>query len=184
VKRVVALAAVLALAGCGGGGVGPRGGAAGLPGPLPEGAAVAAEDTSAPRAADFGLTLLDGTHVRASRLWATHPVVVDFLASWCERCAARQGMLDHLARKYAGLVAFLGVAAHDRADDLRGYLGSHRVPYAAGIDRSGGIWRDYAVDEPPVLVVIGKGGRLLRGWTVDPSETALDRELAGLARRR
>jgi thiol-disulfide isomerase/thioredoxin len=180
VRRAVALAAVLALAGCGGG-AGPRGGKAGLPGPLPAGVTVAAEDTSAPRAADFGLTLLDGTRVRASQLWATRPVVVDFLASWCARCATAQAMLDRVAHRYDGRVAFLGVAAHDQADDLRAYLGKHRVPYAAGIDPSGSVWRAYAVDEPPVLVVVGKGGRLLRGWTVDVPGATLDRELARLA---
>ena len=181
-RRAAALAVVVALAGCGGsGGGGPRGGAAGLPGPLPAGATIAAEDTSAPRADDFGLTLLDGTGVRASRLWATRPVVVDFLASWCDRCAARQKELNDLARRYDGLVAFLGVAAHDRAGDLRGYLGSHDVPYAAGIDGNGSVWRAYAVDEPPVIVVVGKGGRLLRGWTVDVPEATLDRELSKLA---
>lgn len=183
-RLAAVLGAIVLLAGCGGGGdAGPRGGAAGLPGPLPKGAVIAPEDSSAPRAGDFGVTLLDGTKVRASQLWATRPVVVDFLASWCDRCAARQAMLNTLAHRYKGLVAFLGVAGHDRAPDLRRYLASHRVPYAAGLDTTGSIWRSYAVDEPPVLVVVGKGGRLLRGWTVDVPEATLDAELARLASR-
>lgn len=122
--------------------------------------------------------------MKASKLWAVRPVVVDFLASWCDRCADRQAKLNDLAREYERLVAFLAVAHDDDAEALRKYLADHDVPYAAGIDRSGAIWRQYAVEEPPVIVVIGKGGHLLRGWTVDVPKETLEGVLAMLAMTR
>jgi thiol-disulfide isomerase/thioredoxin len=123
--------------------------------------------------------------VKASKLWAVRPVVVDFLASWCDRCADRQAKLNDLAREYERLVAFLAVAHDDNAEAaLRKYLADHDVRYAAGIDPTGAIWRQYAVEEPPVIVVIGKGGRLLRGWTVDVPKETLDGVLAKVATTR
>ncbi len=159
------------------------GAVAGLPGPVPAGAKLAPEDTSAPRAPDFSATLLDGTPVRGSRLWATRPVVVAFTASWCARCPGQQPMLNALARKYEDLIAFVGVAQQDKPADLKRYLAEHEVPYPAGIDASGAAWRSYAVGEPPVIAVIGKGGRLLRGWSVDITQATLDGVLSGLASR-
>jgi thiol-disulfide isomerase/thioredoxin len=155
----------------------------GLPGPVPAGARIAPEDTSAPRAPAFSATLLDGTRVSGAQLWATRPVVVAFTASWCARCPAQQPMLNALAKKYDGLVAFVGVAQEDKPADLERYTAEHEVPYATGIDTTGASWRSYAVIEPPTLAVIGKGGRLLRGWSVDVDQATLDGVLSGLASR-
>jgi thiol-disulfide isomerase/thioredoxin len=156
---------------------------AGLPGPVPAGAKLAPEDTSAPKAPDFQFTTLGGKTVSGSSLWAVRPVVVAFTASWCARCPAQQPMLNDLAKRYAGLIAFVGVAQQDKAADLERYAITHAVPYAVGIDSTGGSWRSYTVDEPPVIAVIGKGGRLLRGWNVDVDEATVDGVLKTLASR-
>jgi thiol-disulfide isomerase/thioredoxin len=154
-----------------------------LPGPVPAGARIAPEDSSAPAAPAFSATLLNGTRVSGSQLWATRPVVVAFTASWCARCPARQPMLNALAKKYDGLVAFVGVAQGDKPADLKRYTAEHAVPYATGIDATGTSWRNYAVTEPPTIAVIGKGGRLLRGWSVDVDQATLDGVLSGLVSR-
>jgi cytochrome c biogenesis protein CcmG/thiol:disulfide interchange protein DsbE len=93
-------------------------------------------------------------------------------------------MLNSLARKYEGLVAFVGVAQDDKPAALKHYAVSRKLPYAVGIDGSGTSWRNYGVSEPPVIAVIGKGGRLLRAWNVDIPESTLDGALARLASRR
>jgi thiol-disulfide isomerase/thioredoxin len=160
---------------------GGAGGKSGLPGPLPAGAKLAPESTSAPVAHDFTVTLLDGTQVQASKLWATRPIVVDFMASWCARCIQQQPMLNALAAKYKNLIAFIGVASQDKPDALSDYLTKYKVPYAAGIDTTGTIWRDYAIDEPPTIAVIGKGGHFLHGWNVDLTQATLDAALSQLA---
>jgi hypothetical protein len=38
------------------------------------------------------------------------------------------------------------------------------VAYPVGTDPSGEIWLQYGVDEPPLVVLVSRGGRLLRGW--------------------
>jgi len=55
------------------------------------------------------------------------------------------------------------VAGVDTAADVQGYLQEHDVGYAVGIDDAGRIWNAYAVREPPVVAVVGRGGRLIRG---------------------
>jgi peroxiredoxin len=180
---VLAVAVVAVVATRGGDSPEPVG-AEGLPGALPAGATLAPEDTAAPRAADFELTLADGTLVQASELWATRPLVVQFVASWCGRCADAQSGLNELAEKYRDLVAFLAVApGQDTQEALAGYQSEHGTPYPAGVDDTGDIYRRYAVAEPPVVVVIGRGGHILRGWTVDVPKGTLDEVLAGLASR-
>jgi thiol-disulfide isomerase/thioredoxin len=159
------------------------GNVAGLPGPVPAGAKLAPEDPSAPRAPALSFSLLDGKRVDGASLWSTRPVVAAFTASWCARCPGQQAMLNTLARKYEGLVAFVGVAQDDKPAALKRYAVSHEVPYAVGIDDSGTSWRNYGVSEPPVIAVIGKGGRLLRAWNVDITQATLDGVLSGLASR-
>ena len=46
---------------------------------------------------------------------------------------------------------------------VQGYLQKHDVGYAVGLDDAGRILNAYAVREPPV-VVVGRDGRLIRGW--------------------
>jgi thiol-disulfide isomerase/thioredoxin len=155
----------------------------GLPGPVPAGARIAPEDRSAPRAPALTFSLLNGERVDGATLWRDRPVVVAFTASWCARCPGQQGMLNALARKYEGLVAFVGVASQDKPADLKRWAVTNDVPYPVGIDDGGTSWRNYAVNEPPVLAVVGKGGRLLKGWTVDVSQAELDAVLSRLASR-
>jgi cytochrome c biogenesis protein CcmG/thiol:disulfide interchange protein DsbE len=57
------------------------------------------------------------------------------------------------------------------------------VGYAVGIDESLQIWRRYAVREPPAVVLVGRGGRLLRGWPGVVDTRRLESELAGLVER-
>jgi hypothetical protein len=56
------------------------------------------------------------------------------------------------------------VAGVDTAEDVQGYLQEHDVGYAVGLDDEGRIWNAYAVREPPVVAVVGRGARLIRGW--------------------
>src|SRR5262245_42317703 len=143
-RTLLVLLAALSVAGCGGSSD-PEGGAAGLPGPLPSDALIAPPDTRAPRADDFAVTLLDGTRVEASELWSERPLVVDFLASWCDRCGEHQSELNEVARDYDGLVAFLAVAPGDEPDDRRNDCSDHGAPYAPAIEDSGETGRRYAV---------------------------------------
>lgn len=160
-----------------------RGGAAALPDELPAGVSYRRVEPTTPRAPAFALRLLDGHPVAGRELWRSRPVVLVFFSSWCGPCAEGQAAVDALARRYRDAVAFLGVAGQDERQAVAGYVERHEVSYAVAIDESLDVWRRYAVREPPAVVLIGPGGRLLRGWpgAIDAGrlERALERLVVG-----
>jgi peroxiredoxin len=136
-------------------------------------------DRSAPPAPDFTLPRLDGGRLTGDALWRDRPVVLVFLSSWCSTCARQQGALRDLADEYGDAVAFAGIAGQDEPAALRAFVDRHDVRYPVGIDETLDVWRRYAVREPPAVVLVDRGGRLLRGWpgASGPGrlEAALDR---------
>ncbi|TYB40612.1 TlpA family protein disulfide reductase [Micromonospora sp. AP08] len=182
----VALAAALTATGCSGGDDAPArpepvaGGAAALPGPAPAGLALRPAPSAAPGAPAVTGALTDGSPVALADLWADRPVVLVFFTSWCTLCADRQPALGELARRHSDEVVFVGVATEDKPEDVQRYLREHRVGYPVALDADGGIWRSYAVREPPAVVVIAKGGALLRGWPGGVDAATLDAALRRL----
>ncbi|MGW9194246.1 TlpA family protein disulfide reductase [Micromonospora chersina] len=182
----VALAAALTATACSGGDDPPArpepvaGGAAALPGPAPAGLALRPAPSGAPGAPAVTGALTDGSPVALADLWADRPVVLVFFTSWCTLCADRQAALGELARRHSDEVVFVGVVTEDKPEDVQRYLREHRVGYPVALDADGGIWRSYAVREPPAVVVIAKGGALLRGWPGGVDAATLDAELRRL----
>ncbi|MCW3842630.1 TlpA family protein disulfide reductase [Micromonospora yasonensis] len=175
----LALAGVLASAACSGGDGTPArtepvaGGAAALPGPAPAGLALRPAPSGAPGAPAVTGALTDGSRVAFADLWADRPVVLVFFTSWCNLCAQRQDALSELARTHRDQVVFVGVATGDQPRDLQRYLREHRVEYPVVVDDDGTISQSYAVREPPGVVLVAKGGALLRGWPGGVDATAL-----------
>ncbi|MCP2164068.1 TlpA family protein disulfide reductase [Goodfellowiella coeruleoviolacea] len=158
----------------------PPGGGQTLPGPVSGDLALRPPAADAPGAPDFTAPLTDGTPVTASQLWAQRPVVFTFLSSWCTACAEQQDALSELARTHRDRVVFLGVAGADEPDELAAYLSAHHVDYPVVVDRELTVWRDYAVREPPAVVLISRDGRLLRGWPGGLAAPALQAQLNAL----
>ncbi|MGC4868215.1 TlpA family protein disulfide reductase [Micromonospora sp. DT53] len=158
----------------------PAGGAAALPGPVPADLALRPAPGTAPAAPAFTGALTDGTPFVAAELWGQRPVVLTFFSSWCTTCASRQAALSELARSYRDRVIFVGVAGADQADEVQDYLRTHRVEYPVVLDDQQTIWRSYAVREPPAVVLVAKGGALLRGWPGGLDAPTLDRRLREL----
>ena len=170
----------VALAGCGGE---PRGGEGSLPGPVPSGVSYEAADPSSPPAPGFSLELVDGTPITGAELWERRAVVLAFFASWCTTCAEQQADLTALAERYGDSVAFLGIAGEDEPEALAAYLDEHEVAYAVALDDDLAVWRSYAVREPPQVVVIAKGGRVVRGWPGGASRALIVETLDSLVTR-
>ena len=172
-----ALAAlVLAAAGCGGDD-GTAGGAADLPPPLS--ATVSFEPaTGGLPAPDFTAELVDGTDVRASDLWRDRPVVLVFTASWCEHCRAVHRDAARVVAGHPG-AALLGVVAEDDLEGAADYAGELDLgrPIGAASEQ---VWLDYAAREPPVVVLVGPGGKVLRGWPGGVAPAVLDQQLDAL----
>jgi peroxiredoxin len=163
------LLCLLALAGCGGGGS--------------PAVSYAPAPPDAPPAPPFSLKLLDGKTMQARSLWRSRPAVLFFFSSWCSECATEQKELGRLAERYGDDVAFLGIAGSDKPAPLKSFVGDHEVGYPVGIDPDLAIWKRYAIRTPPAVVLVSRGGRLLRGWP-RPVGGALERELSQVVRER
>ena len=169
------------LTGCSSAADSPEESVAVLPGPVPDGITFRAAPQSAPAAPAFELPLLDGETVSVADQWAERPVVLIFFESWCEICKQEQPDLNDLVEKYQDVVLFLGIAGLSSEDELRQYVADNDVAYPVGIDTSGEIWRRYAAEEPPLIALVSKGGRLLRGWPGGLPADTLQHEIEELA---
>ncbi|MFC6016435.1 TlpA family protein disulfide reductase [Plantactinospora solaniradicis] len=182
----LAVAAALVAGGCTSGDDDPgpvpavAGGAAAMPGPVPGDLALRPAPTDSPVAPRVSGTLTDGSPLAVADLWAERPVVFTFFNSWCTTCAQRQDGFSELARGYRDKVVFVGVAGEDEPDAVQAYLREHRVEYPVVLDDTGTIWRSYAVREPPAVVLVAKGGALLRGWPGGVDAATLDGTLREL----
>ncbi|MEV0806590.1 TlpA disulfide reductase family protein [Micromonospora sp. NPDC050200] len=156
------------------------GGAAALPGPVPAGLTLRPAPSNAPAAPGANGRLTDGSPVDLAALWADRPVVLVFFSSWCSPCEQRQDALSQLARDHHDRVVFVGVAGEDKPEDVQRYLRAHRVEHPVVLDDDGRIALSYAVREPPAVVLVAKGGRLLRGWTGGVDAVTLDAKLKEL----
>ena len=175
------LGLVLALAGCGGDESTP-GGADDLPPPVPEGVVFAEPPPGGLPAPDFSAPLLDGTRVEAADLWDERPLVLVFTASWCGRCAGVHRDAAAAVDEHDDAIALLGVVAGDDEAPAREYAEELDLghPVAVAGER---IWLNYAAREPPVVVLVARGGRVLRGWPGGVGRALLARSLAELVER-
>jgi peroxiredoxin len=147
-----------------------------LPGPVPDGVVYADPPASALPAPEFSAQLVDGTAVSAGDLWGDRPVVLVFTASWCERCAELHRDVAAAVDEHDDAIALLGVVPADDAAAARDYADRLDLgrPVAAASER---VWLNYAAREPPVVVLVSRGGKVLRGWSGDVDRDVLARRL-------
>jgi peroxiredoxin len=170
-SRIASLATVLVLAACGGDEE-VAGGSSDLPGPVPEGARFAEPPSSALPAPPFRAELVDGTAVDAADLWAERPFLFVFTASYCDRCRDLHRAAAEAVDSFDGAAGLLGIVGADDADGGREYaeeldLGA---PLAVADER---VWLSYAAREPGLVVLVSRGGKVVRGWPTGATETEL-----------
>jgi peroxiredoxin len=175
--RLVALAAAVVLGGCTDAPDPPGQ----LPGPVPAGVTFHEAPASAPPAPVFSLELLDGEVLDLSEQWEQRPVVLVFFESWCTRCQEQQAGINEVAAQYRDVVLFVGVASQSEPADVGQYVSDTGLSYPVGIDASGRAALRYAVAEPPLVALISKAGRLLRGWPEGISGAELREHIDQLA---
>lgn len=143
---------------------------------MPAGVRYADPPAGGLRAPPFSARLLDGTPIEAADLWDERPVLLVFTASWCGRCAESHRDVAEVADEYDDAVAVLGVVAEDDADAAVEYTEKLDLghPVAVAADRT---WLDYAAREPPVVVLVSRGGKVLSGWPGGVSPEGLRRRL-------
>lgn len=161
--RLAAAAVVLVLTGCSAG-TDTSTVSFHLPGAVPAGTTFVAAPPTAPPAPGFELELLDGSTLDLAEQWRVRPVVLVFFESWCELCARQQTDIGAVSEEYRDMVLFVGVGHESSREKLAEFMRDHDIDYPIGLDPGGDIWRRYHVDEPPLIALISKGGRLVRGW--------------------
>lgn len=161
-RRFALFGALLVVAACGGGGE-VAGGAADLPGSVPAGVEFTPAPAGALPAPKFTAALVDGTRVTASDLWRDRPLVLVFTASYCDRCTEIHSAAAEAVDEQDGRISLLGVVGEDDADGGRAYADDLDLghPLAVASER---VWLDYAAREPGLVVLVAKGGKVLRGW--------------------
>jgi thiol-disulfide isomerase/thioredoxin len=111
-------------------------------------------------AADFTLPdAATGQPVHLQSETNTHPVVLDFWATWCGPCRAELPHLSALAHKYQGRVAFYGVNSSDRPAAITAFAGQNSMAFPTLADPQHGVAAKYGADALPTLVVIDRQGR-------------------------
>jgi thiol-disulfide isomerase/thioredoxin len=175
-----AAALVFLAAGCGGDDS-VAGGSDDLPGPVPADVSFNEVAEEGVQAHDFTATLMDGEPVQASELWDHRPIVLVFTASWCETCKDVHRAVAGVVERHEG-VALLGLVPDDDAEGARDYAAELDLgdPLATAGDK---VWLDYAAREPPVVVLVAPGGKVIRGWPGDVEPAVLERELEKLSAR-
>jgi peroxiredoxin len=179
--KLVVAALVLVLAGCGGDDR-TAGGADDLPPPVPEGVVFAAPPRGGLPAPEFSASLLDGTRIEAADLWRERPLVLVFTASWCERCADVHREVAAAVDEHGDAIALLGVVAGDDAEPAREYADELDLGYPVAVAGER-VWLNYAAREPPLVVLVTRGGRVVSGWPGGVERGVLARRLDALVER-
>jgi len=172
------LALLLPLAGCGGDDD-VAGGAADLPGPVPAGVEFAKPPASALPAPEFDAELVDGTAVRGSELWADRPVLLVFTASFCERCREIHRAAAEAVEGFGGAAGVVGMLGEDDASAGAEYADELDLghPVAVADEK---VWLSYAAREPGIVVLVSKGGKVVRGWPTGATAAELESALGDL----
>ncbi|MGC9669237.1 redoxin family protein [Planosporangium sp. 12N6] len=185
VLATAALAALVALAGCGSGAAGDGAGGPGsttaaraggqgaaLAGTASgsPGAAVPAPGAAVPDTLTFTARTLDGREFDGASL-AGHPVVLWFWAPWCATCAGQAATVSNLSAEYKGKVDIVGVAGLGDEKDMRTFVSDLDVGDVTHLaDRTGVVWKRFGITEQSTFVLIDRGGKVVTKGFMDSQQ--------------
>jgi cytochrome c biogenesis protein CcmG/thiol:disulfide interchange protein DsbE len=126
----------------------------------------------------------DAFEARLERLRGL-PVVVNQWASWCGPCRFEFPFFQHLARKYASRVAFLGVNTEDSRGDAADFLREYPVPYPHYYDKDASVARLFGGGRAwPTTAFYNADGKLVQTHLgAYASQAKLDEDLRRYALR-
>jgi len=127
-------------------------------------------------APDFTLDSLDGKKVTLSSHEGEHIVLLDFWATWCGPCRMAMPVVDEVAKAYADKgVRLYAVNLREAPEKVQAFLDSARIEdMAVLMDTSGAVQQDYAANNIPRMVVVGKDGTIQaihRGYSPQLKDT-------------
>lgn len=121
----------------------------------------------------------DTTRVALAQ-FAGRPLVINFFAGWCSDCQAEAPTLEHLARRYAGKVDFVGIDTDSSASDGRQFLQRFGISYPVGSDPTGAVASSYGVNDLPTTFVVSAEGTVLHADLGPVTAASLGGQLADI----
>ncbi|MXV43950.1 redoxin family protein [Saccharibacter sp. 17.LH.SD] len=106
-----------------------------------------------------------------------HPVLINFLASWCIPCVTELPLLKELSTH----VDIWGIVYEDKAERVSAFLNRNDQPYQrVGHDFSGKIAIDWGVSGVPESFLIFPGGRIVWHNSAGLNQEVITREVLPL----
>ncbi len=130
---------------------------------------------------DFTLTSSEGEVISLSAQRGK-PVVVVFVASWCEVCREEMPTMIDTFRAHQPLgVTFLGVDVYENAETARQFRAEFQIPFPLLVDADGSLTNRFRVNGTPTTFFIDRAGILRDVVVGGPLDRAyLDKEIAPL----
>jgi thiol-disulfide isomerase/thioredoxin len=168
-RRILVLAALLAVAALVAGGLGQAGDGADATAPRPLSRAEVTEQLrgAPPELARLhrrmGELVPGGERALATELRRLRgrPVVVNLWASWCGPCRVELPFFQAQAARHGRSVAFLGVDVEDSREEARRLLDRFPLPYPSILDRHRAVMRGLRVAGLPSTAFYDRRGRLI-----------------------
>jgi len=106
---------------------------------------------------------LDGTAADLSSVFGKRPVLLEFWATWCPNCKELEPAMLAAQQKYAGKIAFVGVAvsANQSPRAVQAYAERHALKMTQFFDRHGKAVGAYDVPATSFVVVVNKAGKVV-----------------------
>jgi thiol-disulfide isomerase/thioredoxin len=122
---------------------------------------------------------LDGNSVVLGKEFGKRPVLVEFWATWCPRCAALLPKLEAAHARYGNRVEFVAVAVavSQSPPSIKRHLARHPMPFPVLWDAEGRAVRGFAAPTTSYVVVLDASG------AVAYTGTGEDQDIEGALRR-
>jgi thiol-disulfide isomerase/thioredoxin len=126
--------------------------------------------------------LIDGTPADTATLFASRPVLISFIASWCTACEQTQADLAAIRDTYGDAITLLSVAGdgEDTREDLDKFVASTGTTWPVVYDPDTKTWRNYAISEAPAVGIIDSAGTIVRLWPGGTDRETLEAQLSEL----
>lgn len=161
---LVAMAATMTLAGCGGSGPAAEptstsaSAPAGLSPAAPSAPARASGSAAVPEKLRFAGSTVDGRAFSGESL-AGRPAVLWFWAPWCTVCRGEAPDIEAMQRRFGDRVQFVGVPGLGQVPDMQRFVadtGLGGFPHV--VDENGALWERFGVPAQPAFAFVARDG--------------------------